>query len=894
VSLNPGIRIGPYEVVSAIGAGGMGEVYRARDTRLHRDVALKILPDVFALDPDRLARLEREAQVLAALNHPNIAAIYGFEQTEGLRALALEMVEGPTLADRVSEGAMPLEEAMPVARQIVAALEAAHESGIIHRDLKPANIKVRPDGTVKVLDFGLAKAVEGTTGRSGSISLSPTLTTPAVTGVGTIMGTAAYMAPEQARGRVVDKRADIWGFGCVLYEMLTGARAFDGSDITDVLASVIKTDPEWKALPAEVPAAVRTVIQHCLKKDPAQRFRDIGDVRLALNGAFHTEAPQRGAAAPRGSRRMVAGTIAGIVAAAAIAGAATWFATRPAPPPVDRLAILHSDAAARLGGAGSDVVVFPNGRHIAYTAGTDTETHVYLRALDQLTPTGLAAMVTAPGSIFVSPDGQWVGFGDPVDFTIKKVSVTGGPPLPISKVSGNSGLHGATWAPDDSVVFGTNAAGLMRITPGGMPEPLTKTDQSKGELAHRYPHLLPGGRHLLFTIFNADGQPDSMQIALLDLQSGQHRVIVRGGGNPVYAPSGHIVYGNSGTLRAVPFDLDRLEVRGNAVAVIERVVTKPSGAASFSIGAEGTLAYIAGLSITARRSLVWVDRQGREEPISVPPRSYAYARLSPEGGRIALDIRDDQNDIWTWDLARNTLTRLTFNPGLDRGPVWTPDGKRVAFSMATGGAEAVYIQASDGSGSPTRITPEQGVFVPVSFSPDSRYLLVHPSGTPPYDLHIVDVDAKTVTPLLAEPFSESNGVISPDGRWLAYQSSESGREEIYVRPFPDVNSGRWQVSTNGGTRPLWRGDGRELFYYLPPGVIMSAPVTSGPVFSAGTPVTIVKGSYLSPQTGRMYDVTPDGRRFLLIKESRPEGEAPPPPQLIVVQNWLQELKRQAP
>ena len=897
--LAPGTRIGPYEVVSAIGAGGMGEVYRARDTRLHRDVALKILPEVFALDLDRLARLEREAHVLASLNHPNIAAIYGFEYTDGVRALALEMVEGPTLADHVAGTSLPIDEALGIARQIAAALEAAHDAGVVHRDLKPANIKVRPDGTVKVLDFGLAKAVERGAARSGSVSMSPTLTTPAVTGVGTIMGTAAYMSPEQARGRAVDRRADIWAFGCVLYEMLTGRRAFDGSDVTDVLASVIKSDPDWHALPSTLPAAVRSVIQHCLKKDPAQRFHDMGDVRLALSGAFHTESAVATVSPVTARRRpaRAAGTVAiAALPLAALAAAVTWLLTRPAPPPVDRMAILHSDHAVRLGGApGTDVVVTPDGRHVAYTAGPQGDVRLYLRALDQLAPTPIAANISNPTHLMMSPDGEWIGFGDIADQVIKKVSIKGGPPLQIANIPTGAGYVGATWLPDDSIVFGTSATGLMRVSPGGTPEALTKADQTKGELAHRFPYTLPGGGALLFTIFPGDGQSDSMQIALLDLRTREQRVIVRGGAFPIYAESGHIVYANAGTLRAVRFDLGRLEVLGNPVAVVEGVVTKSGGAASFSISANGTLTYVAGQAAIARRSVVWVDRQGREEETNVPPRAYAYARLSPDGGRVALDIRDDQNDVWTWDLTRKTLTRLTFDPGVNRAPVWTPDGTRIAFSIAARGTESVFIQAADGSGTPTRVTPEQGIFLATSFTPDGKQLLVHPSAAAPYDIQIVDIEAKTPPrPLLVEPYSESNGVVSPDGRWLAYQSNESGRDEIYVRPFPDVNSGRWQVSATGGTRPLWSRDGRELFYFLPPGIIMSAPIEPGSTFAAGTPAAVVKGNYLAPQTGRMYDVSPDGQRFLLIKGSRAEGEAPPPPQLIVVQNWLEELKRLVP
>jgi serine/threonine-protein kinase len=549
----------------------------------------------------------------------------------------------------------------------------------------------------------------------------------------------------------------------------------------------------------------------------------------------------------------------------------------------------------RFGGNGSDIVVTPDGRRIAYLAG-ESEARLYLRPLDQLNPTILAPNISNPVGIFVSPDGQWIGFTDPADSSLKKVAVTGGPPLPLAKLQQNIGLHGATWLPDDSIVFGTTNTGLMRVAPGGEPAPITKADPAKGEVAHRYPHALPGGDALLFTIFTADGQSDSMQIALLDLQTGQHQVIVRGGSSPLYSPSGHIVYGNSGTLRAAPFDLKRRAIRANPVGVIEGVVTKAGGAVSAHMAADGSLVYVAGTASTARRSLVWVDRQGREEEIKVPPRTYAYARLSPDGRRIALDIRDEQSDVWTWDLARSTLTRLTFNPGLDRGPIWTADGTRLAVSTATAGAEAVFVQPADGSGTPTRVTPEKGVYFPLAFSPDGKYLLVHNSTTPPYDILMIDVEAKTEPkPLLNAAYSESNAVVSPDGRWIAYQSNESGKDEIYVRPFPNVNEGRWQVSTNGGTRPLWSRDGRELFYFIPPGVIMAAPIVPGSVFSAGTPVAVVKGNYSSPQSGRMYDVSPDGRRFLLIKEVRPQGEAAaPPPQLIVVQHWSEELKRLVP
>jgi serine/threonine-protein kinase len=634
-------------------------------------------------------------------------------------------------------------------------------------------------------------------------------------------------------------------------------------------------------------------------KDPAQRFRDIGDVRLSLSGAFHTEAPVPTVPqvlVRRRPARTAALTAVAAAAAAGLAAAMTWLATRPAPPHVARMAILHPDAAARFGGApGTDVVITPDGRHVVYTAGPQGAARLYLRALDQLAPVPLAPNTSNPVHLTMSPNGEWIGFGDLDDRMIKKVSIKGGSPLQIAEIPAGIGYVGAAWSADDAIIFGTGSGGLMRVSPGGIPEPLTQVDHTKNQLSHRFPRLLPGGRALLFTIFPADAQPDNMQIGVLDLQSREHRVIIRSGASPTYVASGHLVYGHAGTLRAVRFDLDRLEVQGNPAVVLEGVVTKSGGAASFSVSADGTLTYVAGAEASARRSVVWVDRQGREQETNVPPRTYAYARLSPDGNRVAVDIRDDQNDIWTWDLTRKTLTRLTFSPGMDRGPVWTPDGSRIAFSMTADGAESIYLQASDGSGTPTRVTPDRGTFVPVSFTPDGHQLLVHTSAVAPYDLHVVDTDGKTPPrALLAATYSESNGVVSPDGRWLAYQSNESGRDEIYVRPFPDVNSGRWQVSTDGGTRPLWSRNGRELFYYLPPGVIMSAPVAPDKSFTAGTPTVVVKGAYLSPQTGRMYDVSPDGRRFLLIKESPGEGPAPPPPQLIVVQHWLEELKRLVP
>ena len=875
-------------------------MYRARDARLHREVALKVLPEAMSFDTDRLARLEREAQVLASLSHPNIAAIHGLEESAGVRALVLELVEGPTLADRIAAGALPLDEAMPIARQIASALEAAHDAGIIHRDLKPANIKIRPDGTVKVLDFGLAKAVEGRSGHSGTASMSPTLTTPAVTGIGTILGTAAYMAPEQARGRTLDKRADIWAFGCVLYEMLTGRRAFEGSDVTDVLASVIKSDPDWGALPADVPVPVRTTLKRCLQKDVSQRFRDIGDVRLALDGSFHSEAtplaPVAAAVPGRNVGRSLLWATGGVIAGALIAAAGAWALLRPAPAPLVKLTAAHAGAE-QVGGAGSDVAVTPEGRTLVYLASEagGTRSLLYVRALDQLAATRLAPNIENVGNLFLSADGRWIGFVDQAERSVKKVATSGGPALSVGRLPANVQVVGAAWGPDDTVVFGT-ASGPLMLMPanGGTPSAITKVDPTKGELAHRHPEFLPNG-DILFTVSPLDAQPESSYVALLDRQTGAYRPVIQAAADPQYLQTGHIVYVNAGFLRAVAFDLDGRAVRGTPVTLAEGVSTKASSTASFAVSPAGTLTYIAGSAVTGRRMVVWVDRSSGEEPLDLPVRAYAYARLSPDGQRIALDIRDEGNDIWTWDLTRRTLTRLTFDPGFNRGPSWMPDGRHLLFSAVRDGAEYIHMQPADGSSPARSVGPGGTVQIPDGVSPDGKWVLFVQPSTPPYDIYMMNLDGQQKPQvLLGEGFSETNPNISPDGRWLAYQSDESGKDEIYVRPFPHVSGGRWQVSTNGGTRPLWSRDGRELFYYLPPGIVMAAAVTPGSTFSAAAPTQIIKGTFLAPQTGRMYDVTPDGKRFLMLKEARAEGERPAPPQLVVVQNWIDELKRAVP
>ena len=723
MGLTTGSRLGPYEILSALGAGGMGEVYRARDTTLGRQVAIKVLPDAFAQDTERLARFEREAKTLASLNHPHIAQIYGLEQSSGVQALVMELVEGEDLSQRIARGPIPLDEALPIARQIAEALEAAHEQGIIHRDLKPANIKVTPDGVVKVLDFGLAKlAGPPEAGRyapmvvrpaSADLTASPTITSPAMmTGVGVILGTAAYMAPEQAKGREADKRSDIWAFGCVLYEMLTGRRPFDGDDVSDTLANVLKIDPDWSVLPSEIPPAIRTLLQSCLTKDRRRRVADISTALFVLEKAASL-APPAGtvSAAPRPRRplwRRVVTPVAAALVASAVVGAAVWFGTRPIPPRVARFPLTTASAdALSINGTDRDLAITPDGSRVVYVGSGGAE--LLMRSLDQIEPIVVARGLVR--GVFVSPDGQWVGFIDN-QRTLKKVAITGGPALTLTALDGGS--RGATWAPEDTIIFATNnpATGLQRVAAaGGEPTVVTRPNRDRGEADHLWPEILPGGRGVLFTMTAVSGGLDAAQIAVLDLDTGAQTIVLRGGSHAHYVSTGHLVYAAGGALRAVAFDLSRREIQGTPVSVLPRVVTTTFGAGDYAVAADGTLVYVdtpsttSGFGFGGDRTLVWVDRAAREEPLAAPPRAYMHPRLSPDGTRIAVYIHDQQQDTWMWDLQRATLTRLTFTPGVDWFPLWTPDGKRIVFSSAgEGGSIGLFWMPADGTGKPERLT----------------------------------------------------------------------------------------------------------------------------------------------------------------------------------------------
>jgi eukaryotic-like serine/threonine-protein kinase len=905
MAIRTGSRIGPYEVLSLLGAGGMGEVYRAHDRMLNRDVALKILPDAFAEEPERLARFTREAQTLAALNHPNIAHIHGLEESGGVRALVMELVEGDELSARIARGPLPLDEALPMARQIAEALQTAHEQGIIHRDLKPANIKVRADGVVKVLDFGLAKAMESGVGNRESgvahaLANSPTITSPAMTMRGMILGTAAYMSPEQAKGRAADRRSDIWAFGCVLYEMLTGRRAFDGEDMTDVLGAVVRLEPNWQALPADVPQPVRTLLQGCLVKDRGRRVADISTALFVLDKSASLGGSAATVAAARLPRpplwRRVVTPVAVALLAATVAGTGVRFATRaaePPPPRVSRLLIAPSGTAAMNTVIGnSALAISPDGARVVYVGNNATQ--LFVRALDDLEPAVVFTSVDL-SQPFISPDGQWIGFVEGGAW--KKVAVTGGPAFSLASLDGAA--RGATWGADDAIIAATTnaATGLQRVTAAGGPATvLTRPDPAQGEADHVWPERLPGGRAVLFTIIPLGGRIDTAQVAVLDLQTGTRKVLVRGGSLGRYVPSGHLVFAASSELRAVPFDLARLETHGTPVTVVRNVMTSALGVSQAVVAGDGTLAYLSGAAASASRTLVWVDRQGRETPIPAPPRRYVYPRLSADGTRVAVVAVDQDLDVWVWDLGRSTLTRATFDAGAEHSPVWTPDGLRLIFSSERAGIRNLYWQAANTTGAVERLAESARWQHASGVSPDGRRLVfTERSPGTAEDIMQLELDGThRVTPVLQSPFTERNGVVSPDGRWLAYEANDSGPFEISVRPFPDVNSGHWRVSSEGGTAPLWTRNGEELIYVSPTGGLMSVGVTRSPSWAASRPVPVLKEGYVTTPNvdrGRNYDIAADGR-FLMVKEGRADQTAPVG--ITVVQHWGEELKRLVP
>jgi serine/threonine-protein kinase len=910
-ALSTGDRLGVYEIGSPLGAGGMGEVYRAKDTKLGRNVALKILPFSFTNDPERVARFRREAQVLASLNHAHIAQIYGLEEANGTQFLVLELVEGESLDKRIAGGPIPIEEALGIAKQIAEALEAAHEKGIIHRDLKPANIALTPDGAVKVLDFGLAKAVETTSGSANAMN-SPTITSPLMTSVGVILGTAAYMSPEQARGKAADKRADIWAFGCVLYEMLTGRRAFSSDEVSDTLAFIITKDVDWAELPETTSPGVRRVLRRCLEKDLKRRLRDIADARLELDdppdASSSTGDDSRTTLAfQRSSRRWRAVALGSAVVLLSLITTIWVLMRRPQSEhrAVQRFPIAVPESAPYVGG---ELALSPDGNVLVYVGVESGKSQLYQRRLDRLDAQPIRGTDNAANPFF-SPDGEWVGFftgGSPDAFLLRKVSLRGGPPLTLAETSLPMG---GTWSADNAIIFTRTVGfgwGLFK-TPagGGTPTTLLAPDMSKQEFRYGFPEMLPGGKALLFSVAVRNGF-DTAHIAVMSLETGAYHTVVEQGYHARYA-SGYLIYMLSDTLMAVPFDTTRLRATGPPVSIVQGVRGRiATGDAGFAASSTGFLVYAPGTTaLTSGRRLVWVDRSGREEPIGAPARSYQYPRLSPDGSRVALDIRDEENDIWIWNLARQNLTRVTFNPGTDGFPVWAPDGERLFFtSVGFDNIARLFTQAADGSGRAERLLQSPNSQAPMGISPDGKYLLIRDvNSKTAADIAMLSLADRHLTTLVQTPFEEQNPDVSPDGRWMAYESNESGTTQIYVRPFPDVDQGRWQVSTTGGTQPVWSRSGRELFYVTGGRLqrghggtlrMMVVPTQTGTAFSSGNPKVLFAGPYApTGAVGRTYDVSADGQRFLMIKAPVDTPASSDPP-FVAVLNWTEDLKARVP
>ncbi len=882
-----GKTIAHYEITSRLGKGGMGEVYQAKDRKLGRDVAIKVLPEEFARDTDRVARFQREAKLLASLNHPNIAAIYGLEASGETNFLVLELVEGQTLAERIKTGPVPVEEALNLALQIAEALEAAHEKGVIHRDLKPANIKITPDGKAKVLDFGLAKAFAGDQ-EEANLSNSPTLS-DAATQQGVILGTAAYMSPEQARGKAVDKKADIWAFGCVLFEMLTGSAAFSGKDVTDILAAVIRAEPEWKTLPENLHWRLREVIERCLKKDARDRYHDISDVRVDIQKVLadpsgllaHPAAPHAGA------RMGLPWIAAAIVLTAIIVGVAVWK-MKPAPAPEPR-PVVRLDYELPEGQQFSNLMlpalaVSHDGRQFIYSTGEG----LYLRSVDALAAKRIAGTEGNTIAPFFSPDDMWVGYFS--SGKLKKIAIGGGAPVVLCDVGGLP--TGASWGADDTIVYGEVGRGILRISAnGGTPETLAKG----GVLG--LPQILPDRKALLFTDYTSS----LFRVMVQPAGSGEQRELFAGSGAR-YLPTGHIVYVVGNNLFAVLFNAESMEAAGGQVPLVEGVL-QTIGVSQYAVSDSGTLVYIPGTTggAASGRTLVWVDKQGKEEPLGAQPDSYAYPKVSPDGTRVALTVRETNVDIWVWDLVRKTLTRLTFDKASDLQSIWTPDGKRIVFSSGRDGSlYSLYWKAADGTGAEEKLfSMSDRALMPWCWSGDGKTLVMQETNlSSEWDIGLLSMEGdRGRKPLLHEDAAEIQMKVSPDGRWIAYMSTESGRAEVYVRPFPEVDTGKWQVSTTGGAAPLWSPDGRELFYLGEGNTVMAIAVETKPTFTLGTPKVLFKSIYVGAATGEgtPWDISADGKRFLMLKEAGATPSAAGGPQKInIVLNWTEELKQRVP
>ena len=886
-----GTTLSHFKITAKLGEGGMGEVYRAEDTKLGREVAIKVLPDTVASDPERLARFEREAKVLASLNHPHIAAIYSFESVtvragtgtapapgaRDVHFLVMELVEGEDLRERLKRGSIPIVAARTLALQITEALEAAHERGIIHRDLKPANIKVTPEGQVKVLDFGLAKALapESASGTDRiSVSMSPTLTAQ-MTQAGVLLGTAAYMSPEQARGQEVDKQADIWAFGAVLFEVLSGRIAFPGATVTDVIAGVVAQEPEWSSLPGETPWNVRELLRLCLAKDSRQRIHDIADARLMLTSS----AVPTAVTAPTADsswRRLLPWGLAALMAVIAATLAFSPRSQDATPAPVQRFSItLPPDVHLA---EGQQIVLSPDGGKLVMVGFENGVRKLFVRRMDSTEIAPIPETETAENPFF-SPDGESIAFTRNDEEMIAFSFVTSRATL-ITKAD----WGGGSWGPDDTIVYTPNyTSGLHRVPAGGgNSEELTHPDLEAGELGHFWPQHLPGRNSVIFTIFSVP--LSRSRINAFDLTTGETKVLIEDGVWARYAPTGHLLFVRNQTLMAVRLDVDKLEVTGAPASVVTDLIPEiTQGDTPVTLAANGTLAYAPGAVMNPQRQLTWVDRDGFETPFP-EARRYKHPRVSPDGARIALTIEESSWDLWALELERGTLSRLSFEPNTQFGALWMPAGDEVVYSQDDPPYN-IYRRSADGSGQPEALIASPVDNEPDSISPDGKLLIYsHNEFETGYDLWTLPLDGdRQPEPWLATPFNERFASFSPDGRWVAYTSDETGKNQVYVNRFPDEGR-KFQVSLAGGSRPRWSRDGREL--YFRDGLSMLAvDVTTGERFTAGQPHELFAGHYMATENRWDYDVAPDGR-FIMIKT--PDEDQPR--EITVVLNWSQELE----
>ena len=895
MALAPGTKLGPYDIVAPLGAGGMGEVYRARDTRLERTVAVKILPAQFSCDPVRKQRFEREAKTISNLNHPHICVLHDIGHQDGIDYLVMECVEGETLAKRLEKGPLPLEQVFKLGAQIADALDKAHRSGVVHRDLKPGNVMLTPTGA-KLLDFGLAKPA---TPLASLATLTATKQESPVTEQGTIVGTFQYMSPEQIEGKELDGRSDIFSLGAVLYEMLTGQRAFQGKSQLSVASAILEKEPApISSVKPLTPPSLDHAIRRCLAKDPEERWQTARDLALEVKWIGEAgDAGQPGASLGRLIREsglLWTMTLALLgVAALALWG---WMRTAaPTPRPVTRWAATVLPQSDTIRG----VTFSPDGSHLAYSSAGQ----VLVRAMDQFEARPVLGddRVSSP-SLFFSPDGKWIAYH--ASGKLKKAPTAGGASITICdwKALPGPGPSGS-WGPDDTIIFatgiptgwGTGEHGLLRVpAAGGKPEVLTTPDPQKGETAHGWPHFLPGGKAVLFSIKTATSWDDA-RIAVLNLRTGEQRVLLEGGSNPRYAPTGHLIYARGGSLFAVPFDPERLQLKGTPSPVLEGVSRNSLiGFADYSFSESGDLVYVPGGAEEQKTTMVWVDRTGKAEAIAAPLRAYFNPSISPDGQRVAMTIAggsEDNWDIWIYDLARRTLTKLTYG-SLNNAAAWTPDGKRVAFrNRKQSGENGIFWAPGDGSGPPELLLATDGPVTPASWLPDGGALLFYGITGELQGICVLPIQRAPADPARTPRAVMKGGLnpqVSPDGRWLAYQLAG----QVFVQPFPAL-VGKWLISTDGGTSPRWARNGRELFYRNGQ-KMMAVDIETKEGFRAGTPKALFEGQYLGGpvgmQPGLGYDVSPDGKRFLMIK---PESQ-PNVAQLQVVENWFDELRRRVP